>query len=77
LTVKDLRPLARRRASTFRPFFVLMRDRKPWTLARRRFFGWNVLLGMYESGDLNKKIMPENAVFDKIRQILSTFHPQV
>jgi hypothetical protein len=34
LTVRRLRPLARRRFSTRRPFFVLMRTRNPCVLAR-------------------------------------------
>jgi len=41
-TVSRLRPLARRRLSTSRPFFVSMRTRKPWVFARRRVLGWNV-----------------------------------
>ena len=32
-TVRRLRPLARRRFKTRRPFFVLMRTRKPWVRA--------------------------------------------
>jgi hypothetical protein len=43
LTVRRFRPFARRRLSTSRPFFVLIRTRKPWARARRRVFGWNVL----------------------------------
>ena len=39
---RRLRPFARRRASTARPFFVLMRTRKPCVLFRWRLFGWNV-----------------------------------
>ena len=39
LTVRRLRPLARRRFSTRRPFFVLMRTRNPCVLARCRVFG--------------------------------------
>src|SRR4030095_15558834 len=38
-TVSRLRPLARRRLSTLRPPFVLMRSRNPWVFARRRRFG--------------------------------------
>jgi len=34
-----LRPLARRRLRTVRPFFVAMRTRKPWVRRRRRWFG--------------------------------------
>jgi hypothetical protein len=36
------RPLARRRASTWRPFLVAMRARKPWVRARFKLLGWNV-----------------------------------
>jgi hypothetical protein len=39
LTVRRWRPLARRRFSTRRPFFVLMRTRKPWAFFRCRLFG--------------------------------------
>jgi hypothetical protein len=39
LTVNRLRPLARRRLSTSRPFFVLMRTRNPCVLLRCRLFG--------------------------------------
>ena len=38
-TVSRLRPLARRRLSTLRPPFVLMRSRNPCVFARRRRFG--------------------------------------
>ncbi len=38
------RPLRRRAARTARPARVRIRSRKPWTLARRRLFGWNVRL---------------------------------
>ena len=41
-TVRLLRPLARRRAMTLRPFLVAMRFRKPWTRLRWRFLGWKV-----------------------------------
>jgi hypothetical protein len=41
-TVRRLRPLARRRLRTRRPFFVLMRTRKPCVRRRRRRLGWNV-----------------------------------
>ena len=34
LTVRRLRPLARRRLRTRRPFFVLIRTRNPWARAR-------------------------------------------
>jgi hypothetical protein len=43
-TVRRLRPFARPRASTIRPFFVAIRTRKPCAFARRRVFGWNVRL---------------------------------
>lgn len=36
-------PLRRRLLSTWRPFLVLMRLRKPWTFWRLRLFGWYVL----------------------------------
>jgi hypothetical protein len=39
LTVRRLRPFARRRFSTRRPFFVLMRTRNPCVLARWRVLG--------------------------------------
>jgi len=39
LTVSFLRPRARRRASTARPFLVSMRLRNPCVLARWRLFG--------------------------------------
>ena len=42
LTVKRLRPLARRRLRTRRPFFELIRTRNPWVFTRWRLFGWNV-----------------------------------
>lgn len=48
LTVRRLRPLARRRFNTSRPFFVLMRTRNPCVFARWRVFGWNVLLPFME-----------------------------
>jgi hypothetical protein len=37
--VSRLRPLARRRLSTLRPPFVVMRARNPCVFARRRRFG--------------------------------------
>jgi hypothetical protein len=42
LTVRRFRPLARRRLRTRRPFFVLMRTRKPCVRLRCRLLGWNV-----------------------------------
>lgn len=41
-TVSRLRPLARRRFSTKRPFLVDMRTKNPCVRRRRRRFGWNV-----------------------------------
>jgi hypothetical protein len=38
-TVRRVRPLARRRFSTIRPFLVDMRIRNPWAFFRRRVFG--------------------------------------
>ena len=43
-TASCSRPLRRRAARTARPARVRIRSRKPWTLARRRLFGWNVRL---------------------------------
>src|SRR5215813_14552488 len=40
----SVRPLRRRAAMMARPALVRMRSRKPWVLARRRLFGWNVRL---------------------------------
>jgi hypothetical protein len=42
LTVRRLRPFARRRFSTSRPFFVLIRTKNPCVFAQWRVFGWNV-----------------------------------
>ena len=42
LTVSRLRPFARRRFSTSRPFLVLIRTRNPCVFLRCRVFGWNV-----------------------------------
>jgi hypothetical protein len=39
LTVRRLRPFARRRFSTKRPFFVLIRTRNPWVRLRWRVLG--------------------------------------
>ena len=38
-TVSRLRPLARRRFSTMRPFLLRIRTRKPWVRLRLRLFG--------------------------------------
>ncbi len=43
-TVRRLRPFARRRFSTCRPFLVAIRTRNPCVRLRRRRFGWNVTL---------------------------------
>lgn len=42
--VRVPRPLRRRAVTIALPARVRMRRRKPWTLARRRLFGWNVRL---------------------------------
>jgi len=42
VTVSRLRPFARRRFNTVRPFLVLIRTRKPCVRRRRRRLGWNV-----------------------------------
>lgn len=42
--VSERRPLRRRPVTMARPARVRMRSRKPWTLARRRLFGWKVRL---------------------------------
>src|SRR4030095_92063 len=42
LTVRRLRPFARRRLSTSRPFLVLIRTRNPCVFAPWRVFGWDV-----------------------------------
>ena len=42
--MRRLRPLARRRFNTWRPFLVAMRTRNPCVRLRRRRFGWNVTL---------------------------------
>ncbi len=47
-TVRRLRPLARRRFRTSRPFFVLMRTKKPCVRLRRRRFGWNVRFMVFD-----------------------------
>jgi hypothetical protein len=46
LTVSFLRPIARRREITAWPSEVFIRVRNPCVLARRRLFGWKVLLGI-------------------------------
>ena len=42
VTLNRLRPFARRRFSTMRPFLLRMRTRKPWVRRRRRRLGWYV-----------------------------------
>lgn len=42
--VRERRPLRRRPETMARPARVRMRNRNPWTLARRRLFGWKVRL---------------------------------
>jgi len=42
--VSERRPLRRRPVTMARPARVRIRSRKPWTLARRRLFGWKVRL---------------------------------
>src|SRR5690606_40792865 len=50
-TVRRLRPLARRRDRTWRPFLVAMRARKPWVRARLRVLGWKVRFMVRYLGD--------------------------
>lgn len=40
--LRRARPLARRRASSWRPFLVAMRARNPCVRARFKLLGWNV-----------------------------------
>lgn len=42
--VSERRPLRRRPVTMARPARVRIRNRNPWTLARRRLFGWKVRL---------------------------------
>jgi hypothetical protein len=49
LTESFLRPLARRRLITLRPFFVAMRARNPCVLRLLRRCGWNVLFMLYST----------------------------
>lgn len=46
-TERDLRPLARRRASTLRPSFVAILSRKPCLFTLLRLEGWNVLFILF------------------------------
>ena len=48
-TVSLWRPLARRRASTWRPLAVDIRSRKPCLFFRFRFDGWYVLFMIYNA----------------------------
>ena len=52
------RPLRRRAARTARPARVRMRSRKPWVLARRRLFGWNVRLLTGTPGTVRNSSVP-------------------
>jgi hypothetical protein len=54
-TVSRLRPLARRRFSTRRPFLVAIRVRNPCVFARWRRFGWKVRFMM--SGSPNPSVL--------------------
>jgi len=48
-TETRLRPLARRRESTWAPLLVFIRVRNPCFFERLRRFGWKVRLGMKNS----------------------------
>jgi hypothetical protein len=64
LTVRRLRPLARRRLRTRRPFFVLMRTRNPCVRLRCRLLGWNVRFPFIRCNSLrseNERTMLANA----------------
>lgn len=52
LTVRRCRPFFRRRASTFRPAFVFMRARKPWSRIRFRLLGFRYVgcIGLWGCG---------------------------
>jgi hypothetical protein len=56
-----LRPLARRRFRTSRPFLVAMRARKPCVFARRRLLGWKVRLDIDRCSPLQTKTTRLNA----------------
>jgi hypothetical protein len=59
-----LRPLARRRLITSRPFLVAIRARNPWVRLRLITLGWNVRFMVYlpvfdgakKSGDSNEEV---------------------
>lgn len=56
-TARRLRPLARRRFKTCRPFFVLIRTRNPWVRRRWRLFGWKVrFIALLDSGSAPKEL---------------------
>jgi hypothetical protein len=57
LTVRRLRPFARRRFRTSRPFFVLIRTRNPWVPLRRRVFGWNVRFPFMFGSGLHRRAL--------------------
>lgn len=58
LTVRRLRPFARRRASTFRPLWLDIRSRKPCLLRRFRLLGWNVRFIAHLSGKILSLMAP-------------------
>lgn len=66
-----LRPFARRRFRTSRPFLVLIRSRKPCVLRRRLLFGWKVrfisLAPIGRSAD-----GPQNLLWYRPRERVST-----
>ena len=61
-------PFLRRAARTLRPFFELMRARKPWTLLRLRVFGWNVRF-MFEDTSYFNDYVSHNSLDKYIRQL--------
>jgi len=63
-------PLARRRASVFFPPGVFIRTRKPWDLARLRFFGLYVNDMMNEYYIISDKIQ----VVDDIHNLSTYFN---
>lgn len=61
-TARRLRPLARRRDRTARPFLVAMRARKPWVRARLMVLGWKV---RFMEGYLVGGLGPNGPVFKR------------
>ena len=55
---RRLRPLARRRASTFRPPLVAMRARKPWRFLRTSREGWKVRFKGASPGSIAPTLNP-------------------